>query len=280
MSRQEEIRKELIETEAVQYVAGALTELAAKRIKEVRDTFIKSKTYYHELRTLYALVKSASAKRAGIDIPKTGKTLLVAITSNHRFYGALNRNVIDAVQEGMSYTKGDLLVVGRTGVIALEQTEREKFKSMNLTFEHDIPSASEMKKFIGALSDYERIIFYYPQFVTILTQHIASVDFTEFISEAPLEQGNLTHIFEPELSNLLIFFETEIRRMLIVRVIREAELARTALRLVSMSRAEQEAITRARSQRIALHKMTAEMQNMRLLETFAGILKWKHKLYQ
>jgi F-type H+-transporting ATPase subunit gamma len=280
MSRQEEIRQDLLETEAVQYVAGALSELAAKRIKEVRDTFKNTRPFFDELRTLYALVKSASLKSNPSNLVSGGKTLLVAITSNHRFYGALNRDVMDAAREGISYTVGDLLVVGKTGSIILDTIGAIKGNPRILIFNKDLPNSGEMKKFIMELSKYDRIIFYYPQFITILTQHISSVDFSEFVAESPFEEGSLTHIFEPELSKLLVFFENEIRRLLIVRVIKEAELARTALRLVSMSRAEQEAGERVRKQRMNLRKTGAEIQNMRLLETFAGILKWKHKLYE
>jgi ATP synthase F1 gamma subunit len=283
MSRQEEIKKDLLETEAVQFVAGALTEIAAKKIKEVRDTFKNSRAFYDELRTLYALVKSASLQieknSAVLNVKKAEKTLLVAITSNHRFYGALNRDVMDASSEGAKYTKGDLLVVGKTGAVLLNGLNLKSTITRSLIFERDIPSKSEMRKFTDELSHYDRILFYYPQFITILTQHIASVDFLELVIEAPMHDGMLTHIFEPELPLILKFFETEIRRLLIVRVIREAELARTALRLVSMSRAEQEAGERVHMQRIKFNKMNAELQNMRLLETFSGIIKWKKKLY-
>ena len=65
------------------------------------------------------------------------------------------------------------------------------------------------------------------------------------------------------------------RRFLFQRVFFEAELARTAARLIAMSAAERTVSLRMKAVRLALRKVVAAVETMRTLETFTGIVEWR-----
>jgi F0F1-type ATP synthase gamma subunit len=59
------------------------------------------------------------------------------------------------------------------------------------------------------------------------------------------------------------------------RVLFEAEVARTAARMVAMSEAEQRATGAIRERRGAASKLYESIQSMRLLETVILLSKWR-----
>ena len=82
-------------------------------------------------------------------------------------------------------------------------------------------------------------------------------------------------IFEPELENLLEFFENEIRRFVFLGAFYEAELARTSARMVAMNRAEEAAGGLLKEKSVALRHERLEEQAARLLEVFSRIRQWQ-----
>ncbi len=91
------------------------------------------------------------------------------------------------------------------------------------------------------------------------------------------ELADEAYIFEPELVELALFFETEVRRYLFARVFFEAELARTAARLFAMSTAERTIARERRAVRLALRRIAASAETMRTLEIFAGVREWRRE---
>ena len=82
----------------------------------------------------------------------------------------------------------------------------------------------------------------------------------------PKEEINI--LFEPEYSEILGFFQTQVRSLLFLRVMLETDLARTAARLITMSGAEERASDVIKQKRSQLRKMQASIINTKLLETF------------
>jgi F0F1-type ATP synthase gamma subunit len=55
----------------------------------------------------------------------------------------------------------------------------------------------------------------------------------------------------------------------------EADLSRTAARLITMSSAEERSTALIKSKKTELHKIQASIANAKLLETFSGMSKWE-----
>jgi F0F1-type ATP synthase gamma subunit len=170
-------------------------------------------------------------------------------------------------------------VIGRTGKLLLDRTPYAG-RVPTLIFKDDIPTDTELKLLLDRLAPYSRAYFHYPRFVTVLTQTVVELDITEdntATDVAEIEHDpDRTHILEPEFSELVQFFESAVRRFLLSRVMFEAEVARTAARMVAMSEAEQKTGVAIRERKSAARKVHESIQGMRLLETIALFSKWRH----
>ena len=269
-------QNELHDLTAVRFVAGALAEVSIKKMRTLKRDFEQSRTFFEEIRRLYRIVQ----EHAPIHVI-TGPAIAVALTSNHRFYGTLNRDVMRSFVDGLWQTGGEGIVVGRTGKTMLAESPYAD-RIPAVVFNDDMPTAGELTLLKQRLSSYGRIIFYYPEFVTIITQRVAAVDIS---AEAMLVVSDghpddtpsvATHLFEPEIGELADFFATAVRHFVLTSAFFESEVARTSARMLAMSQAEERASTAIGEQHSAIGKAFASVQSMRLLETVTVLKQWRH----
>jgi F0F1-type ATP synthase gamma subunit len=287
MPLRESLYNDLADLSALGAVTSALTETSVRKIVDVRAAFERSVPFYRRVHELYTIVRFR-AEREGPRVRRErgGGTVAIGLTSNHRFHGEMDRAVARMLVERIP-AGGHAFIVGRIGRGLIKQLGFERRVQL-LVFNDDIPAAAELLSFLERMEVYDRILLFHPSFVNLLTQRVVETEIGgdvqpassagaresggEAISEEAVEG---TYIFEPELAELALFFETEVRRYLFGRVFFEAELARTAARLVAMSAAERMIASRMRAVRIALRKVDFAAETLRTLETFAGIIAGK-----
>ena len=279
MSTIEKKKQELEDFKTVRFVSSTLLEISAQRIKTLRTEFEKNQIFYAEVSNLYSAVKSNAIRlhEMEADVPKEKKAVAVAMTSNSRFYGALNRNIMEAFLDSMKEHTRDCVVIGHTGKRYMEIVGGQK-NCQYLAFSSDHPSNREMRHFLNTVSVYDQVFVFYPTFVNAFDQKVSVLDINHTTSqeEARVEETeDIEYIFEPELPKILRFFETRVRHLLFYRAMLEAELARTAARLVAMQGAEERADTVIEEVGVSIRKEKETFDTMRLLESLAGITQWK-----
>lgn len=279
MSVISDLKLELGDVVTMKFISSAFTEASAVKLRNIRGAFEANRQFFDEISHVYHLVKLVSSKRPkNIKLAKSeDKTLYVAVTSNQRFYGNLNVNIIRSFLSDTERVECDRLVLGSTGKEYLEST---KFKNQysSLLFAKDFPTKEETSAFLEASTKFSKVILYYPKFVTLITQTVAKVDITQSAKREEVGSEEEIHIiFEPELAAILTFFERQVRSLLFLRVMLEADLSRTAARLLTMSAAEERADQLIKEKKIVLRKVMRSFINNQLLETFAGMSKWKGK---
>jgi ATP synthase F1 gamma subunit len=278
MSSVADLKQSLSDMVTMKFISSAFTEASAARIKNIRDAFERNKTFYDEVSHVYHLVKvngNKNKKTVKKETVKKLKTVSVALTSNQRFYGTINVNIVNTLLTKTDKTDTDILIIGSTGNDAMKSAYSGRpYKLMN--FAKDKPTTEEIKAFIERVKEYDSVVVYYPKFISLISQGVGYIDIT-FSTDPNMKEDSaeLNIIFEPELTQMLEFFENQIRSILFLRVLLETELARTAARLVSMSAAEERADELIKEKKSELRKLQTSIVNIRLLETFAAIKKWK-----
>jgi ATP synthase F1 gamma subunit len=275
-----DLKQQLSELVTFKFISSAFTEASAVKLKNIRAEFDRNRSFYEEISKVYHLVK-ISAIRNKVNLPTssatgTGSSILsVAVTSNLRFYGALNMNIMQKFVAASEKSNSVLMVIGSTGVDYLKAIGFQKPYEAIL-FKSDNPAPEEINEFMTKTLKFQQVILYYPKFFSLLSQVVGVVDIT-YISEPEnaSEEEFVECIFEPELAKILQFFESQVRALLFMRVMLETELARTAARLMAMSAAEERTDTMIREQKQELARMMRSITNAQLLETFAGISKWR-----
>lgn len=286
-----DLKEELNEAVTLQFISETFTEVNALKIKKIRSAFENNRRFYEEITRIYHFVKLNASKKTLAELPthkkkKTAKVespeqnvAYVAITSNSHFYGTLNLNVMRKFwQDTANLKSNSLIVTGQTGVDYLESLPNPPTGGPKYTpviFKKDSPTREEVLSLLEATRQFDQVLLYYPQFVTVMTQKVGILDITQ--SAPPKMSSNeniIQFIFEPELPKIVEFFETQVRLLLLTRAMLESDLSRAAARLSSMSAASLRAGAAVKTKKVQISKADKSMRNSRLLDTFAGLQNW------
>lgn len=287
MSQIFQLKEELKETKTVEFITNVFTEVNAIKASNIRSGFESNRRFYEEITAIYhsiklsetALLKDLSGRKESL------KTLTMAITSNLRFYGNLNTDVMEKFVADAAKKKvegPDLMVIGQTGLDYLAARKID-LRFQPLRFKKDYPDFGEVNFLVEQARGYDRVYIYYPKFINMVSQKVAVIDITQTADLKEMTTGRAEDqpakapridIFEPELSKIIEFFEDQVKTLLLIRTFLETELSRTAARLLSMSGASQRAEELLRQQKVQLNKAKNSLENAKILETFAGMKNW------
>jgi len=144
-----------------------------------------------------------------------------------------------------------------------------------MSFEDDNPTDEELSIFLERIKPYGRILIFYPSFISVFKQGVKTIDITQKPEPTIDLKKEEEYIFEPDLAEMIQFFETQIRHLLFNRAMLETELARTAARLMRMNESENRATELIKEKESQLQKETSALSSIRLLETFLGYRQWR-----
>jgi F-type H+-transporting ATPase subunit gamma len=255
----------------LQAIAGAYSDISALRLTKLQKQFEQNVLYFEQIAQIYQSIRTSASSQKDLqdnikkNISSKKKILHIALTSNKRFYGTLNQNIMLRFLEETTNTSGDLIVVGRTGIEYMKARVLKKPYETRV-FAGEDPTTEELGELLSRCDEYERVYLFYPKYVNVIRQVADRLD----ISYAPpLHTGPITeikYIFEPELSELLAFFTQQIRTILVRRVILETSLSRTATRLIAMDSAEKKAEESLDMVKRSLHTAMQAGINRELIE--------------
>lgn len=272
-----DLKEELADLFTFKYIAGAFTEASAVKLRKIRAQFEKNTQFYAEITKLYRLIeksaqKMALAKQRQV---RSKRTLCIALSSNQRFFGNLNLDVVRAFIAESEKISADRIVVGSTAIEYLKSIHYAP-QYEPVVFPKDTPNNEELRFFLYKFGPYNTVLVYYPKFVSFLRQSVGVTDITQREQSIDTGMDEMPELlFEPEIDKMAIFFQNQVRHLLFRRVLLETELARTAARLLSMSQAEERAEGEILLKRAYIRKFMRSFVNAQLLETFAGMKKWK-----
>ncbi|HLC88198.1 MAG TPA: F0F1 ATP synthase subunit gamma [Patescibacteria group bacterium] len=268
------------EARSLKEITQAFTQISSSKLKRIRSGAERNREFFKDLSGIYGLI-NIIAKRRKIPAPfKNGKTLSILLSSNERFYGKITSELIEFFLIQVSKINCDKLVIGRSGV--------ETIKSLNyalsytpLILKSDFPDSAEFLSLSKVVNNYSKVLVFHPQFQSVMTQVPIIADITQSEldvhtrtgqSEELISQIN-NFIIEPEVKIMVEFFDNQIKVILLEATFLEAELARTASRLISMDSAQNEAEKYLSTQELLLLNAQRSIQNARILETVAAMHK-------
>jgi len=267
-----EIKQRVKTTQALETISYAYSELAGQRLVAIRSEIESNRNFVVEISNLFHVVKSAAkAQGAKIDLKKTGSVNLL-ITSNSRFYGGLERRLLDFFLAHSVLSYGKTIVIGNTGAKYLESSSFS-LPYETMTLKRDVPDFSELSRIVDMVLSFEKVNVYYAKMQSVLVQKPVVLEIGG-ISDIPADSDvrETYFIFEPELAEMLKFFDRKIVQVLITQAFFESELARTAARMVSM---EQSKINAEKTIKTLERKLFVERGNLltfKMLDVLAGTI--------
>lgn len=267
-----EINESLQEGEALKTIAVAYTEIASLRLKKIRQQVVNTRAFFVEILNIYAMLRHIVLQKRPI-IPSQAKTASIILTSNNRFYGHIESELIKFFLD-QTPDKGDIIVVGRGG--------KEAFSGLQLPFtavifKEDVPERQELAELVERIRNYQAVLVYFARFQTVLNQVPVVVDITQSQAKAVSmsEKIEEAYIFEPEVPKILDFFDNQLKQVLIEQTFLETELARTSSKLISMDQAQNNADEFIEQQNKLLVQARRSILNTQILETVTSMMKMK-----
>lgn len=278
----------LEEDYSLKLVTQAYSEIAAIKVRKIRNGIQKNREFFEEVSHVYHSVKETASKK-NISLPtKAQETLSIIITSNHRFYATLEDQLLEYFVANTGNATTDRIVLGKTGALYLK-TKGYKIAFKPLVLQNDLPNPPELRQLTDLITRYNQVFVYHSKMKTVLVQQPSIIDVTQTQSKAQARIQQLystskatpipvmDFIFEPDLSKMLQFFETQISTLLLEQAFLESELSRTASRLISMDQAQSKADGIISTQKKQLAEAKKSMDNTRLLETVATFSNWRRE---
>lgn len=267
------LEKNLVESESFKEVVGALGEIAVVRLKETQATIVRTRSFFQELAQVYHAVKLISARRvfaASKNTQLNTSAVSILLTSNKALHGPLDRQLSQFFMERTAQYQGDLIVVGKSGENYLRLLEFNKSFSSFPT-DREVPSTQDLIRLTQKIRNYGKVLVYHPKFVTVLQQDPSVSDLTESTAEVEALTSTVNYIIEPEIDKMIQFFEGQLLTAFLQAVFLEADLAKTAARIVAMDTAEVSAEKMIQRQRHMLLKAKRILENSQLLASFVRL---------
>lgn len=259
--------------EGLKTLAESYTEIASIKLKQIRDDVERNTAFFEELTGIYSVVKQIAAQNNLKVNFKTKDTISIILTSNYRFYGNINTRLSDAFYKQIQSYPTDLLVVGNTGQHLLKAMPKTSHATY-INLKKDTPNEAELQTLARYIQPYNRILVYYSQFKSVVVQLPTVKDITQTNVPAGAKvaglSDNLGFILEPEIAEMLIFFDSQITALLLQEVFLESELSRTASRLIAMDQAQSNADDYITGHKKNLNSTKKSVMNMKILETITA----------
>ncbi len=280
-----EIDAALEEGQSLKLITQAYSEIANLKIKKIRAEAERNRIFFQEITGVYTLIKSLALKKKITMAVKPKKTVSVVLTSNHRFYGAINSDLLKFFVTTTQKLDTDRIMLNKA---AIDYFKAEPIFTgyKEVLLKEDQPDTSEILSLVKQINDYKQVLIFYSKMKSLLVQEPTVVDITassphlegvslDFARDKkallPGEQ-DFKFIFEPDLAKILQFFDSQIITLLLEGTFLESELSRTASRFISMDKAETEANKLIKQYLTLKAYAKRNMDNNTILENFATMI--------
>lgn len=292
MSSIQQIDKTIEDFTFMQTMVDAYEEIAANRMRRIRDSVLQSRTFLTGLNKVLQEVKAsykqqlvALMKQKKVNdlsrlslVNKNGKTLAVFLSANTGLYGDIILQTYREFDEYVTANKVDIAIMGKRGKALFEQ-HHPGVAFTYFEFPDDAIDAQLVKKIIPFALGYEKLFVFFPEFKSLISQVPTILDvYGTQPGVEQLDKAPERYIFEPSLENIVIFFESEIFAAIFEQTMYEANLAKFAARMYSLDKASLNVKASLQKGYNEKRQYQHRMANKKQLEGLAGMLLWKTRV--
>lgn len=264
-------------------------EIAANKMRQIRDAVVKRRDFLSELTNLYNEIKISYKKEVDFlmsknkhhvsnfsFLKKNGKIVYVFFSTNAGFYGDIVETTFGLFREHYEKEKGDAIVVGRIGKRFLDkympEVEYKYFDFPDMSMDMKL-----LKPVLIEIAAYEKIIIFHSRFQTLVRQSPTAFVISESTTGTSVNAAQNKYIFEPSLGRIIEYFEKEIFGSIFEQTMHESQLSKFASRMVTLDQATEN--IKKRLSRLELKQRLWEHQakNKQQLNSMTGVLMWRRK---
>jgi F-type H+-transporting ATPase subunit gamma len=272
---EKEIRNQIDNLQAVQNIADVYQEVAAMRMRKVKDGILQNRSFYQKLLEIYLETQGCYKKKMGSDKKyvteysknTNGKAVAVLLSSNTGLYGSVIKNTFNQFVENTGRSNEDIVIAGQLGRNRFEELTKQKpFKYFELADGTD-GLDGQIQQIFKYISNYSEIAVYHGIFKSIVDQPVKITKITQEIEQENKEAQSLSFLFEPSVDKVLQVFEEQLMYSFFNQTVYESALSKYGSRMLSLDVATQNVSKMLLQTKLVSTKMKHRSQNKKQLES-------------
>ena len=270
-----EIEDNLEAVSAIKTIATTYQEISQKEMSNIREKALKNRKFISKLAGIYTTTKEAHLKKDDREevIKKEKEEVVVFLSANARFYGALLWDVWAEAKKYLQKTNSDLVVIAENGRFFAQNSDGvDDFTYFDLKDEE--PDEEQVKKIVEFIKKYKKINVFHGEFENILKQSSAKTVIPGKLPEDIDEEDSEGFLFEPSTKEILEVFETELLTAFFNQTFLEHRLARHATRVVAMHQAGENAEERQEKLKMKLIRLKRKELDKKQFEITGPLQLW------
>lgn len=273
----------------LKHMVRASQEISIMRMEKIRSSALATRTYMEGVQDVFLDVRISKQRvidkiikrehKAYQKAEEFGKksSVIVFVSTHEHFAGSIIPEVFEVFAKEVRKNLSDVVVVGSLGRTLLKREFGANFPFTYSDMSITNPQDDLLKALISKLLEYERIDLYAGRYFSLVDQRPVSINISgnaSLLSERPerKDSQNRWFLFEPDLEQIISFFQTQITTALFRLSIDESKLANLGSRITTLESAlenlEEEERKLERRKLILLHAKQNKKQQQRL----AGLL--------
>ena len=264
-----EVKTKIEDLQAVQNITDIYQQVAAMRMRKVRDGITNNRSFYQKLSEIYLETQRCYQKKS---LPRStnGKGVAILFSSNTGLYGAVVKNVFDQFVEDINKSTDDLVITGQLGRNWFQALMPQKpFKYFDIADGTDSLDA-QLKQVYEYVSKYSSVKVYHGLFKNIVEQPVKVTILTKQIEQNNAEAQTLSFLFEPSIERVLQTFEKQLLYSFFNQSAYESALSKYGSRMLSLDSATQNVSKMLVETLLMSSKMKHRVQNKKQLESLSS----------
>lgn len=286
------LNSQIVSLETLEGLAHAYAQISSNRMKNIRYSVLTNREFlqdldgiFKDLRLSFKEEVKKLLRKKGIKkgqkvtfLSHNGKTVNVLLSANTGLYGSLVPATFQLFMKDIVNSNSEATIVGKLG-LSLFLSSAGKRPYTYFDFPDYGSEPVQLSDIISHLVQYEEIKIYHGQFQNLIRQEPAV---SRLEAETPIAKLNLEekeenivkYLFEPELEEILIFFETEMFGSVFEHTLKESQLAKFASRMFAMDQAGENIKGILKKMRLDKLRLSHYINNRTQINSLAGSAKW------
>lgn len=279
MRRANVVEKDMAGIGTLKDLTNVFESLASTQVAKVKNKAQLSQEFFNMLWERYTAIRVDPKRRLTFRDDTNGRKILVLISAEAGLSGDLDMRMIESMQS--EYDKGstDIIVLGSHGASQLTQRGIPYIRFFQIP---ESDSYINVTPIIDAIRNYEKIVVYYEEYLSLGQQEIRSIDLISHVKDMSqdAEEGTMTDldtIFEPSLDEIADQMEDTMMSLALSQTILQSGLAQAASRFNAMTVAEDRASELLGDYKLEFHRAKRSESDRRLREVLVSIKKKKRE---
>lgn len=277
MRRANVIEKDMRGIGTLKDLTNVFESLASTQVAKVKGKAQLSQDFFNLLWQQYTAIRIDPSRRITNKNERddNGRTAMVLISAEAGLSGDLDMRMIESMQSNYDPELCDIIVLGSHGASQLSQRGIPYLRFFQVPESDNYVDVSPV---ITAVEDYNKIIVYYEEYLSLGQQEVRSIDLIAHLKSMSddADENVMTAedtIFEPSLDEIADQMEKTMMSLALSQTILQSGLAQAASRFNAMTVAEDRASELLGEYKLEYHRSKRGESDRRLREVLVGIKK-------